>query len=243
MVQDWGQDDDGAEWPTVVTGGDWDGEARPAEASTAPHGTSTPLLMGESCPVWAKPTAEEDTDTEVELAWSEAGQGDDKPTDWMSSESMLWLSDHPSDTTGREQSISRQSRDHATTAARARMADRDGDEDEGRGGGRGCALTLLRRMASKGRVGSGAGAGVGVGAASGVGATHNLGWPVDLTWGPGERGQRYLWNCQSAEPKCACGRETREPERDRAQKIADDREHLPRSFAGQAGCYRRGTSD
>jgi hypothetical protein len=116
MVQD-RPADDGPAWATVVTGGDWDGEVRLAELSVAPPGISTPLLMGESWPVWAKPTAVEDTGTEVESVGSDRSQGEGKPTDWMSSESMLSesivrLSDHDrspsSDTTGRERSMARQ---------------------------------------------------------------------------------------------------------------------------------------
>ena len=70
------------------------------------------MLMGESWPVWANPTAEEDTETEVEPVEKEPNHGEGMATDWASSESMLWLSDHRKSplpcTTGRGQSMARQ---------------------------------------------------------------------------------------------------------------------------------------
>jgi hypothetical protein len=61
--------------------------------------------MGESWPVWANPSVDEDTETEVEPVARESNHGEGMATDWASSESMLWLSRHdktPSpDTTGR----------------------------------------------------------------------------------------------------------------------------------------------
>jgi len=64
------------------------------EPLAAPHGRSTPLLMGESWPVWANPTVDEETETEVEPVESEPNHGEGMVIDWASSESMLWLSDH-----------------------------------------------------------------------------------------------------------------------------------------------------
>ncbi len=65
--------------------------------------------------MWANPTVDEDADAEVEPAEREPNHGESRPAasaDGMSSESMLWLSDHckstSSGTTGRGQSIARQ---------------------------------------------------------------------------------------------------------------------------------------
>jgi hypothetical protein len=100
------------EWDSAVAGGDWDGEARLVALRTGPQGGSTPLLMGESWPVWANPTVEDDTETEVESSVKEPNHGEGRPPDWASSEFMLRLSDHrrspSSGTTGRGQSIARQ---------------------------------------------------------------------------------------------------------------------------------------
>jgi hypothetical protein len=69
--------------------------------------------MGESWPVWAKLMVEEDeNEREVEPTGSEPNHGEARLADWISSESMLGLSDHrkspSSGATGRGWSIARQ---------------------------------------------------------------------------------------------------------------------------------------
>lgn len=77
----------------VVPEGDWDGEVRLPELRKAPQGKSTPLLMGESWPVWEKPTLEEEeAETEVDPVEQEPSQGDGITVDRASSESVLRLS-------------------------------------------------------------------------------------------------------------------------------------------------------
>jgi hypothetical protein len=55
---------------------------------------STPLLMGESWPVWVNPMVDDVAETEVELVENDRSQGEGEVTDWTASESILWRSDH-----------------------------------------------------------------------------------------------------------------------------------------------------
>lgn len=83
-----------------------------------PAGTSMPVLMGDSWPLNGSPDASEAADMgseaeaeHMEMASSHGGDCGSM-LEWLSSESMLWLSDHgkspSSDTTGIEVSIARQ---------------------------------------------------------------------------------------------------------------------------------------